>query len=92
MTTRITVKDLDRAVIELNMALGMQMGQEGSYCLQGAYGGWQLQRRVNPVGGISAITNGYISKRELYQRITDMRRGVQIAKSKFGHFWETPTN
>ena len=77
MSTRITVKDLDRAVIELNTLLGYTMGQEDSFCLQGAYGGWQLQRRRG--NGMVAITNGYSPKRELYQRITDMRHGAQIA-------------
>jgi hypothetical protein len=77
MSTRITVKDLDRAVIELNSTLGLQMGQEASYCLQGAYGGWQLQRRRGT--GIEAVTNGYIPKRELFQRIQDIRLGVHIA-------------
>jgi hypothetical protein len=77
MTTRITVKDLDRAVIELNLMLGYAMGQEGSFCLQGAYGGWQLQRRRGT--GIEAVTNGYSPKRELHQRIADMRRGVKFA-------------
>jgi len=74
MSTRITVKDLDRAVIELNTLLGYTMGQEDSFCLQGAYGGWQLQRRRG--AGIEAVTNGYIPKRALFDRITDMRRGV----------------
>ena len=76
MSTRITVKDLDRAVIELNTLLGYTMGQEDSFCLQGAYGGWQLQRRRG--AGIEAVTNGYIPKRALFDRITDMRRGVMI--------------
>ena len=77
MSTRITVKDLDRAVIELNSLLGFTMGQDGSYCLQGAYGGWQLQQRRG--NGMVAITNGYSPKRELYNRIYDIRHGVQMA-------------
>ena len=73
-SNRITVKDLDRAVIELNTLLGYTMGQEDSFCLQGAYGGWQLQRRSG--NGIVAVTNGYSPKRELYNRIVDMKQGV----------------
>ncbi len=76
-TTRITVKDLDRAVIELNSLLGFTMGQDGSYCLQGAYGGWQLQQKRGT--GMVSITGGYHPKRELYQRIFDMRQGIQMA-------------
>lgn len=88
-TNRITVKDLDAAVISLNMNLGMQMGQEGSYCLQGAYGGWQLQRRRGT--GIESVTNGYISKPELFRRIMDMNYGVSAARAKYGALWETST-
>lgn len=80
MSTRITLKDLDRAVIELNSLLGYTMGQDGSFCLQGAYGGWQLQRRRGP--GIEAVTNGYIPKRELHDRIWYMRRGAQFALNR----------
>lgn len=76
-TTRITVKDLDRAVIGLNTLLGYTMGQDGSFCLQGAYGGWQLQRRQG--SGVASVTGGYIPKRALFDRITDMRRGAEIA-------------
>ena len=77
MNDRITVKDLDRAVIELNTMLGYQMGQEDSFCLQGAYGGWQLQRRKGT--GIVAATPGYCPKRELYNRIIHMMQGIQYA-------------
>ena len=94
MSTHITIKDLDRAVIELNSLLGYTMGQEGSFCLQGAYGGWQLQRRRGT--GIEAVTNGYSPKRELYNRIMDMRRGIQIAVNRFGvtqpKDWNAVTN
>lgn len=78
MTTRITVKDLDRAVIELNSLLGATMGQDGSFCLQGAYGGWQLQRRCAG-GGVIAATPGYRPKRELYDHIISMMQGIQYA-------------
>jgi len=80
MNTRITIKDLDRAVIELNSLLGYTMGQEDSFCLQGAYGGWQLQRKHG--SGIEAFTNGYITTRKLFDRIADIRRGVQIERSE----------
>lgn len=80
MSIRITVKDLDKAVIELNSTLGFTMGQDGSFCLQGAYGGWQLQRKHQT--GIMSVTSGYIPKRALFDRITDMRRGAQIALNK----------
>lgn len=83
MNTRITIKDLDRAVIELNSLLGYTMWQEGSFCLQGAYGGWQLQRKRG--SAIEAFTNGYIPMRKLFDRITDIRRGVQITQKALNH-------
>jgi hypothetical protein len=79
MSTRITVKDLDRAVIELNSMLGFTMGADRSFCLQGAYGGWQLQRRIG--GGIIAVTMGYRPKRELYVKILDIQYGVSCTKT-----------
>jgi hypothetical protein len=78
-STRITVKDLDRAVIELNSMLGFTMGADRSFCLQGAYGGWQLQRRMGR--GVIAVTLGYRPKRELYQTITDIQYGVSCTKT-----------
>jgi hypothetical protein len=74
-TTRITVKDLDSAVINLNTMLGFKMGAEGSFCLQGAYGGWQLQRYRG--SGIESVTTGYRPKRELYEKILDIQYGVR---------------
>jgi len=77
MSTRITIKDLDSAVIHLNTMLGLKMGDEGSFCLQGAYGGWQLQRHRG--SGIESVTYGYRSKRELYEKILDIQYGVQTS-------------
>lgn len=83
MSTRITVKDLDRAVIGLNTLLGYTMGQDGSFCLQGAYGGWQLQQRRGT--GMMSVTGGYIPKRALFDYITAMRRGAEIAFDRASH-------
>jgi hypothetical protein len=76
-STRITVKDLDRAVIHLNTMLGFTMGAEGSFCLQGAYGGWQLQRHRG--SGIESVTYGYRPKREIYEKILNIQYGVQVS-------------
>jgi len=77
MSTRITVKDLELVVADLNQTLGLKAGDEGSFCLQGAYGGWQLQR--HKACGIIAVTYGYRPKRELYEKIVDIRYGVQTS-------------
>lgn len=77
MSNRITVNHLKSAVHELNTLLGYTMGQDGSFCLQGAYGGWSLQRRRG--SGIEDAGGGYIPKRELYLRINNIIFGAQIA-------------
>ena len=76
--SRITVKDLDAAVIALNTAMGLQMGQEGSFCLQGAYGGWQLQRKRG--NGMESVTTGYFPKRQVWEAVQWMTYGVELAK------------
>ena len=81
MSTRISIKELDAAVINLNQTFGYTMGQDGSFCLQGAYGGWQLQRKRG--NGIEAVTNGYISKPELYRRIMDIAHGATLVLRNF---------
>ena len=83
MSNRITVKDLDSAVIHLNTMLGLKMGDEGSFCLQGAYGGWQLQRIVGSghSQGVVAIFSGYRPKRELLDLIHAYRAGINAVKS-----------
>lgn len=48
----------------------------GRYYLYGAYGGWQLQQIVNEGGGERAITQGYLSKREVYHLIHAYREGM----------------
>ena len=75
MSNRITVKDLELVVADLNQALGLQVGAEGSFCLQGAYGGWQLQRHRG--SGIESVTYGYRPKREVYEKILGIRYGIQ---------------
>ena len=69
MRTRITVTDLRHAVECLNLTTGNTPGAVGSYVLEGAYGGWQLQRLATNGGGVRQVTYGYIPARELLERI-----------------------
>jgi len=85
MSTRITIKDLELVVADLNQTLGLKAGAEGSFCLQEAYGGWQLQRYKGC--GIIAVTYGYRSKRELYEKIVDIRYGIRLSGTQI-----VPTN
>ena len=70
---RITQRDLEAVVNRLNAREGFKDAKYstvGAYCLDGAYGGWQLQKYVNECGGVTTIsTGGYVSKRELYNQI-----------------------
>jgi len=53
---------------------------KGCYCLDAAYNGYQLAQVYNESGAMKQITDGYVSKRELYEAIKYIRLGIQIAK------------
>jgi hypothetical protein len=73
---RTTIKQVNDALASLNIHLGVKEGEKGSFCIQGAYGGWQLQRHAEC--GIVSI-GGYKSKREVYEMIHNIAYGVLIA-------------
>jgi hypothetical protein len=81
MPRRITESDLYAAVRRLNDTAGMphEPNTPGAYCLQGAYGGWKLQR-VHPSGGCESVTSGYVSKPALYDLIHAVITGYENAK------------
>jgi hypothetical protein len=79
MRTRITVTDLRAAVDLLNRTTNATPGAIGSYVLEGAYGGWQLQRLSNDSGAVAQITYGHIPARELLAQIHAFRDGYQRA-------------
>lgn len=81
MKNRITEKDLLEMVDELNKAHGC-VGQPivdgkwqvGHYLLGFAYGGVQLQQVATPGGGVrTPLHNGYLTKRELYEKMRNFR-------------------
>jgi len=73
---RTTKIELIASVRVLNQLVGIAAGQPGSFVLQGAYGGWQLQR-IHPSGGNESVTTGYRSKRELLDLIHAIRYGIR---------------
>ncbi len=89
MTTRITQKDLTALVNRINDAAGTPRelyatNEKGEYIqnktayhLQGAYGGWKLCQ-----GGGKEITYGYISKRELYEKMLVFLNGMYAGKGE----------
>jgi hypothetical protein len=81
MRTRITVTDLRAAVDLLNRTTNATPGAIGSYVLEGAYGGWQLQRIATSGGGIRNISYGFLPARELLERISFFRYGYELAEA-----------
>jgi len=52
----------------------------GRYYLYGAYGGLQLVQIINEGGGERSITQGYLSKREVYHLIHAYREGMAAGR------------
>ncbi len=52
----------------------------GRYYVSGAYGGWKLVQILNEGGGERSITQGYLSKREVYHLIHAYREGMAAGR------------
>lgn len=81
MSYRITQRDLEGLVRRLNTIKGYgtypKYSTIGAYCLDGAYGGVSLHRYVNEAGGVSDVFRcGYVTKRDLYNRISAYLDGM----------------
>lgn len=61
---------------------GRLIANVGTYVLDGAYGGYQLGQLTNEGGGRKTIINGYRSKRELWEAIDILEKGMRIAKGE----------
>ena len=82
MTRTTTISDLKAAVRVLNQMVVAEPGKAGSYVLQGAYGGYQLQRFVMAGGHLAteAVFGGYRPKRELLDLIHAYRAGISVGR------------
>lgn len=50
------------------------------FCISGAYGGYELQRTCNNVGGVTAPLNtGHIPKKELYNQLSAFIYGILLS-------------
>ena len=78
---RTSIQDMKAAVRLLNQILGVADGAPGSFVLEGAYGGWQLQR-VREGTSIETVTYGFRPKREIYDIIHHIRYGIIVADAK----------
>ena len=87
---RITKKQLENKVNYLNDLTGNARkpyifgkgSNVGTYYIQGAYGGYQLQQIVNKNGGARTLLNtGYTTKKELYNNINSFLLGIELGKN-----------
>lgn len=87
---RITYKQLQYFVDELNTLTnsplkpyeqvnGKLIGQLGNFHLYGAYGSTALHRTMNQGGGVTEII-GLSTKRELYNQLRAMIKGIELSK------------
>lgn len=51
----------------------------GNYHLDSAYGGHRLVQTTNEGGGIRVIIGGFVSKREIYERMQAFLKGIEAA-------------
>ena len=86
---RTTMIDLVLSVRNLNREMGYPddagtaigaWQAPGTFALQGAYGGWQIQRFTEH--GVVSITTGYRSKRELRELVDAMIQGIRLHRNR----------
>jgi hypothetical protein len=83
MPSRITESELYAVVERLNRTVHGEdnpaHNAPGAYFLQGAYGGWQLQRNAPNGRGCESVTSGYVSKPALYDMLHAYIKGYEAA-------------
>jgi hypothetical protein len=57
----------------------LQTNQRNTLFLQQAYGGFQLQQRSH--AGVISVSNGYVSKREMYNYLTAFLTGMSMLRN-----------
>jgi len=96
MTTRVTIKQLERKIALLNEITGnpdkpwrkevnengvIHRANIGNYHLSGAYGGYKVERMEAMNGSTSDILNtGFTTKRELLNAISYFIEGIRLDK------------
>jgi len=86
----VTIKNLEQLVNYLNEITDNPTEYStngkinvGHYTLSGAYGGYQLQQIMNDAGGVNVpLSQGHISKRELYNELTAYIKGIGVNNEK----------
>jgi hypothetical protein len=89
---RITHKQLQAVVDRINRETGSPLeswtrdpdghlqANIGNYHLDSAYSGYSLARHVTLGGGETSVLAGYVSKREIYEKMHAFLRGIQAAR------------
>jgi hypothetical protein len=92
MTQRITDVDIARILHRINTALeapvkpwitdenNILRSQPGCHILDNAYGGYSLRKLLSPDGAETAITSGYIPKRQVYAQMQAYLAGIMVGK------------
>lgn len=75
MRPLITLNIIHHTLAQLNRAVGTTKDHD-DYILQGAYGGWQVQRRIPGGTAVTTVTTGYRSKREVNDAMSMMILGI----------------
>ena len=88
MRSRITLTLVYHTLAQLNRAVGTTKDQD-DYILQGAYGGWQVQRRIPGGTSVTSVTTGYRSKREVYEAMYMMLFGISEREQQPKSQWWT---
>lgn len=88
---RISEKDLEQRIEYLNELTGNSTAYStgetpfkanvGNYHLDCAYGGYKLSQVTNIDGGVSNITSGYCTKRELMDKLNMYIQGIGCGRS-----------
>lgn len=76
----ITKQKLDHALAVLNKTMGNTA--ENEFFIQGAYGGFQLMRKIPGTTAADSITTGFIPKRQLFAIICGMSTALALYQEK----------
>lgn len=80
MRNTITKQKLEHAVTVLNKTMGNN--GDNAFFVQGAYGGWQLMRKIPGTTAADSITTGFVPKRELFAIICGMSTALALYQEK----------
>ena len=80
MRLPITKQKLENAVVILNGT--MRNTADNAFFIQGAYGGFQLMRKIPGTTAADSITTGFVPKRELFNIVVSMSTALALYQEK----------